>query len=158
MENELILSSTRSTQISLEAVRSGKAGLNSHRQGMLERVPGQGDWARFDLDSIELKDLAYLSAKSGDEFALLRGKREDILFHGEHGRCRFKDILVDLLNDHKLEIIGHAHPGEDIPEPSSDDRKVLKEIGQSQSRIISARTGRVAVFGPNQFEDIWGGD
>ena len=79
MENELILSSTRSTQTSLEAVRSGKAGLNPHRQRMLERVPEQGDWARFDLDSIELKDLAYLSAKSGDEFALLRGKREDIL-------------------------------------------------------------------------------
>ena len=80
--NGLTLSSTHSMQISLEAVRSGKAGLDAHRQKMLDRVPATGDWARFELNSIELKDLAYLTAKVGDEFALLRGKHEDIFFHG----------------------------------------------------------------------------
>ena len=81
-ENGLTLSSSHSTQISLEAVRNGKAGLDAHRQGMLDKVPNQGNWASFTRDSIELKDLAYLTAKVGDEFALLRGKHEDILYHG----------------------------------------------------------------------------
>ena len=29
-----------------------------------------------------MKDLAFLTAKTGDEFAILKGKKEDILFHG----------------------------------------------------------------------------
>ncbi len=87
-ENGVLLSSTKSLQVSLQAVRSGKAGLDAHRQSMLNRVPGQGDWARFELCSLELKDLAYLTAKSGDEFALLRGKKEDILFHGDPANSR----------------------------------------------------------------------
>ena len=74
------LLSSRSLQISLEAIRSGNAGLNAHRQEMLNRVPATGDWSRFDINTVELRDLAYLTAKTGDEFALLRGKKEDILF------------------------------------------------------------------------------
>ena len=42
-ENGLTLSSSHSTQISLEAVRNGKAGLDAHRQRMLDKVPKQGN-------------------------------------------------------------------------------------------------------------------
>lgn len=80
---DITLSSTRSMQTSLQAIRSGKAGLDGHRQSMLNRVPEIGDWASFKYEFIMLKDLAYLTAKTGDEFALLRGKKEDILFHGD---------------------------------------------------------------------------
>ena len=53
-KNSLTLSSTKSTQVSLEAVRIGKAGLDAHRQRMLDRVPNPNDRARFDLNSIEI--------------------------------------------------------------------------------------------------------
>lgn len=112
------LSSSHSTQISLEAVRNGKAGLDAHRQRMLDKVPKQGNWASFTKNSIELKDLAYLTAKIGDEFALLRGKHEDILYHGSRGECTFKDELEKRLKNHQLELVGHAHPGEPVPIPS----------------------------------------
>ena len=56
----LVLSSSRSIQVSLAAVRSGNAGLDAHRQRMLEKTPSTGDWASFERDSIELKDLACL--------------------------------------------------------------------------------------------------
>jgi len=69
----MTLESTKSIQISLETIRSGDAGLNAHRQMMLGRTPETGDWARFALNSLELIDLAYLSAKTGHEFAILRG-------------------------------------------------------------------------------------
>ena len=150
----LLLASTKSTQKSLEAIRIGKAGLDKHRKKILERVPDVGDWAKFNRDSLELKDLAYLTAITGDEFALLRGKREDILFHGDYRCCRFNEILFDMLKNGKLELIGHSHPGEDNPEPSTDDREVLKEIKQKHSQIISGRTGRISDFDPNQFDDL----
>ena len=68
IEDTLTLSSTHSMKISLEAVRNGKAGLDVHRQRMLDRVPETGDWAKFQRGTVELKDLAYQTAKVGDEF------------------------------------------------------------------------------------------
>ncbi len=78
------LLSTQSMRTSLTYIREGSGGLDEHRQTMLMRVPSSGDWARFPLNHLTMKDLAYLTAKTGHEFAILRGKTEDILFHGEN--------------------------------------------------------------------------
>jgi len=83
MEEMVQLDSSKSTQTSLQAIREGNAGLNAHRQTMLDRVPEIGDFASFRYESLELIDLAYLTARTGHEFAILRGKDVDILFHGE---------------------------------------------------------------------------
>ena len=84
----LTIASSASTIVSLEAVRLGKAGLDAHHQIMMIRVPNTGDWARFDHESLTLKDLAYLTAKTGDEFAILRGKKKksSCLISGRTGR------------------------------------------------------------------------
>ena len=150
-EDSLTLSSTRSMHVSLEAVRSGRAGLDAHRQKMLDRVSETGDWARFELNSIDLKDLAYLTAKVGDEFALLRGKHEDILFHGDKLNCHLAVFENDLKRG-KYTLEGHSHPGEEYPVPSDGDRDVLKKIGQKKSFVISARTGIAVDFGQDKFE------
>ena len=147
------LESSRSMEISLEAIREGEAGLNSHRQSMLNRTPEMGDFASFSLESLELKDLAYLTAKTGHEFAILRGKDVDILFHGDSRHCQFPETLAQLMIDHKLEIVGHSHPGEDDPTPSPADRQALLSIGQKKSVVISGRTGRMREFGQNPFDD-----
>lgn len=148
----LTISSSASTKISLEAIRVGKAGLDAHRQIMLIRIPDTGDWASFKHESLELKDLAYLTAKTGDEFAILRSKKEDVLFHGGKTNCKFTGIIYDMLIEHKLVLIGHSHPGEDDPVPSSDDRAVLRLIDQRSSFIISGQTGRITEFTVNPFE------
>lgn len=66
----------------MKAVYDGEAGLNERRKNLLSRVPHSDNWGEFERDSITTKDLAYLSAATHHEFALLRGKRQDILFHG----------------------------------------------------------------------------
>ena len=119
---------------------------------MLIRIPDTGDWASFKHESLELKDLAYLTAKTGDEFAILRSKKEDVLFHGGKTNCKFTGIIYDMLIEHKLVLIGHSHPGEDDPVPSSDDRAVLRLIDQRSSFIISGQTGRITEFTGNPFE------
>ena len=50
----IVLDSSRSTQISLEAIRAGKDGLNAHRQGMLNRTPKVGDSSIFAHKSLKL--------------------------------------------------------------------------------------------------------
>ena len=104
------LDSSKSTQTSLQAIREGNADLNAHRQSMLNRVPDIGNFASFKYDSLEIMDLAYLTAMTGHEFALLRGKDVDILFHGETRHCQFVEALADMLMAHKLTIVGHSHP------------------------------------------------
>lgn len=146
------LASTNSMRVSLESIRLGTAGLDSHRSAMLDRVPAPGMYTNFPYEHLAMKDLAYLTAATGDEFAILRGKRADILFHGFHNRCSFDETLTDLLICKKFHLFGHSHPGEDIPIASPEDRRTLRMIGQTTSRIISARTGIEREFGIDQFE------
>ncbi len=150
----LELLSTQSMRTSLAAIRQGNGGLDAHRQAMLDRVPHPGDWAKFSRLHLTMKDIAYLTAKTGHEFAVLRGKTEDILFHGESVRCAFDDVLVEMLLSRRLVIIGHSHPGEDTPIPSPQDRDTLKRIGQPESKLISGRTGIEITFTMDMFHDF----
>ena len=147
------LSSSKSLQISLEDVKRGRAGLNKHRQSLLERVPKTGDWAKFAADSISMKDIAFLTAKTGDEFAILKGKKADILFHGSKNSCLFDGVLCDMLVGGQVRLYGHSHPAERVPAASSADRNTLSLIGQKKSRIISAITGREIEFTDWEFDD-----
>ena len=67
MDEYIKLSSAESMRRSLETVYVGNAGLNARRQMLLERVPATNDWAAFELNSIEIKDIAYLSAYTHHE-------------------------------------------------------------------------------------------
>ena len=141
-------------RVSLESIRCGKGGLDAHRQTMLNQVPNTGNWEEFPSGHLKLKDLAYLTAKTGHEFAILQGKTKDILFHGESCRCTFDDTLSNMLVSGKLRIYGHSHPGEDIPIPSKPDRETLKRIGQHSSNLISGMSGLEVTYTADLFDDI----
>ena len=149
-----ILSSTASTKISLEAIRNGEAGLNEKRKNMLARVPFSNDWATFERDTISIKDIAYLSAATHHEFALLRGKTRDIIVHGVERHCHFNEELLDLLQTKKLRLVAHSHPDYGDIEPSAEDREFLKHIDQKSSIIVSYITGNEYEFTANLFHDL----
>ncbi len=146
------LSSTKSTEISLTAIRLGNAGLTKRRQNMLDRVPEPGQYASFEKGSIEIIDLAYLSAQEGHEFALIRGKKNDILMHGTATGCDFDSDFEDAFMNGKMELIAHSHPDMDKIIPSKEDREFLKKINQKTSIIISWYTGRQIEFSTDEFE------
>lgn len=150
------LASNESTRISLQYIREKRDGLNKHRQSLLNRVPEQEVWAVFPLNSIEDKDLAYLSAETGDEFALLRGKKQDILYRGNAMHCHIErdELLMSLLQDRKIRLECHSHPDYDKIIPSQDDRNFIAMFGQKTSRIVSSYTGKVITFDANRFNDI----
>lgn len=146
------LQSAQSLRVSLESIRRGDGGLDEHRAAMLRRVPEVGDWAKFPYGHLSMKDLAYLTAKTSHEFAILRGKREDILFHGTARRCLFEGVLEELLLSKRLMLFGHSHPGEIKPVASKEDRDVLRIIGQTTSRLISGQSGIEIQFSDDPFE------
>ncbi len=147
------LASARSIQISLESIRLGEAGLTQRRENLLNRVPNKGDYAPFKKDSVTIEDLAYLSAQEGHEFALLRSKSNDILFHGNATGCTFTDDLEVLFVQGRMELVAHSHPDLEHIIPSSEDRDFLKSIGQKKSVIISWYTGRQLEFYADEFEE-----
>lgn len=147
-----LLSSSHSTLISLKGVLEGTDGLDRHKQALLERVPNTGDWAKVDKDSVDTLDIAFLSAKEGHEFAILKGKKNDILFHGDARHCIFDDDLVEMLKSGKLNLFAHSHPDYETIIPSDDDREFLRFIGQSESKIVSWVTGRELSFTANKFD------
>ena len=149
-----LLSSIASTKTSLEAIRNGEAGLTEKRKSMLARVPCSNDWSTFEKDTISIKDIAYLSAATHHEFALLRGKTKDIIVHGVERHCHFNEELLGLLQTKKLRLIAHTHSDYGKIIPSADDREFLKHIGQKTSVIISYITGAEFEFASNSFEDI----
>ena len=153
-EEQIFLASSASTRTSLEAIRNKHAGLTQKREKILARVPNSNDWAAFSKDAIAIKDIAYLAASTGDEFALLRGKTKDIVFHGVQYHCHIDGELLDLLRTKKLRLIAHTHPDYGEIYPSNDDRDFLKYIGQKTSKIISSITGIEQTFSANPFDDI----
>lgn len=155
MNVEIKLSSEKSYAISLESVRLGEAGLSEHRANMLRRVPESGNWTNFKKNSITNKDIAYLSAYTHHEFAILRGKHTDILFHGVAEHCVFDDELLELLKSGKLKLVSHTHPDTGVIIPSKDDRDFLKLIGQTESCIVSYITGKERTFTANMFDDLF---
>jgi len=157
VKNSTILSSSASTQKSLEAIRNGDADLNERRKSILARVPHSNDWAAFEHESIRIKDIAYLSAATHQEFALLRGKSKDIVFHGIERHCEFNEELLSLLKTKKLRLIAHTHPDYGFIEPSADDRDFLKYIEQRKSIIVSYITGYEMEFTSNIFDDFMEG-
>lgn len=150
------LASEESTRISLQYIREQRDGLNQHRQSLLNRVPEHESWAVLSLNSVEDKDLAYLSAATGDEFALLRGKNEDILYRGTPAHCHIEkdDLLMSLLEGHKIRLECHSHPDYEMIIPSQDDRDFIASFGQKSSRIVSSYTGKVITFHANRFDDL----
>lgn len=152
IESTLTIASSKSTRVSLAGIRIGRYDLSEQRKNLLSRVPKSGDYVRLSLNSLEVMDLAYLSAKTGDEFAILRSKKEDVLFHGTATSCVFDGELEEDIRNHKYELIAHSHPGEEEPEPLLEDRLFLKEINQYSSFVVSGRTGRVTEFTSDLFE------
>ncbi len=153
MKDSITLSSSASMQVSLDAIFNGNAGLTEHRKRLLEHVPNSNDWAALPLGSLETKDIAYLSAATHHEFAILRGKTKDILFHGTERHCFITGELFDLLKAKKLRLIAHSHSDRGRIIPSQDDRDFLTYIGQKSSTIISYITGVEIEFSADIFNE-----
>ena len=103
---------------------------------------------------ITTKDIAYLSAATHHEFALLRGKKQDILFHGTNYHCNITDDMVELLQQGKLYLVAHTHPDYGTIKPSANDRKFLQRIGQKKSLIVSYITGVEREFSDDDYRDL----
>lgn len=143
-------SSPKSLEKSLLAIREGTAGLTKTREVILSRVPESGSYHRFNKNKISIHDLAYLSAATGHEFSLFRGKNEDILFHGTTYACDIEENIAEELISRGYKWIAHSHIDMGNLTPSIADRETLRKLNQQKSIIIGP-TGKEIEYYQNEF-------
>lgn len=142
--------SRKSIETSLRAIRNGKARLSTKRKMLLKRVPESGNYHKFKRNEITIHDLAYLSAATGHEFALFRGKRYDVLVHGTVSSCNVYGTFADELLE-GYEWVAHSHVDLGPLVASADDRATLRKFKQKTSIIIGP-TGKEIIFTDNEFD------
>lgn len=142
--------STKSYKRSLLDIRNGKAGLDKRRQNILNRMPHTGDFLKLERDSISVRDLAYLSAATSNEFTLFRGKEHDIIVRGNSMECNIEEDLSEEIIKKHFKWIAHSHVDGGPLMASVEDRKTLHKLNQAESIIVGI-DGEEIVFGQSLF-------
>ena len=142
--------STKSYKRSLLDIRSGKAGLDKRRQNILNRMPYSGDFLKLQRESISVRDLAYLSAATSNEFTLFRGKEHDIIVRGNSMECNIEEDLSEEIIKKHFKWIAHSHVDGGPLMASVEDRKTLHKLNQAESIIVGI-DGEEIVFGQSLF-------
>lgn len=128
--------SSESYRRSLLEIAAGKAGLDKRRSNILGRLKEPGAYHRFERDSISTRDIAYLSAATGHEFALFRSKHEDILVRGDSRSCDIVGSLGDEILSKRYIWVAHSHVDGGMLVASIADRETLRLLGQKSSIIV----------------------
>lgn len=144
--------STKSFKRSLADIAAGKAGLDKRRQNILGRLGESGSSHRFEKGSISNRDLAYLSAATGNEFALFRSKNEDILVRGNARTCDVSGELGEEILEKMYEWVAHSHVDGGNLAASVEDRDTLRKLKQKKSIIIGI-DGQEVEFHVSPFDD-----
>lgn len=143
--------SPQSFRRSLREISEGKAKLDKRRQSILSRVPNSGDFYRFERDYISNRDLAYLSAATGTEFALFRSKHKDILIRGTAHKCDIAGDLQEEIFGRGYEWVAHSHIDRGVLKPSPQDRNTLKRLKQKTSTLVGI-DGEEITYSQSEFD------
>lgn len=121
--------------------------LNNRQKQILESLPMFDSRAIVPKSDINMIDLAALTAKTGDEFALFTKSGERMIVRGNRFMVAITPEEAHMLGEAGYSWSGHTHPGIDINslQPSSGDYAILNQFNQQQSLIYNS-AGQYLVF------------
>jgi len=128
-------------------VAFGAKELNLKQQELLDKLPGYGSKVIVSKRDVSMLDLAALTAKTGDEFAMFTRKGERLIIRGDKSQVPLYKSGALELNAKGYKWSGHTHPGFDAKSlvVSDGDRKILGYFTQSSSVLYNA-AGKHVVF------------
>jgi len=132
------------------AIYSGYGNLTARQQRILDLLPGYDSRAIVPKRLINQMDLAALTAKTGDEFAMFTTGGRRLLVRGGPLNVPVDTVEGAALAKRGWRWSAHTHPGPtDAVLPSSvGDRAVLSSMGGSRSAIFNS-VGRRGLFNEN---------
>lgn len=130
----------------LANLSSGDITLRKKQKEVLKKVPKAGDWNYFRNKEVDIKDLAALTAATGDEFALFAGKNGKIVIHGNSMKWNIPEEAWNEIKNNQMIWIAHSHPTITKLRESPEDIETLKLFTwQKKSSIIDLQ-GNIKEF------------
>ena len=122
--------------------------LNNRQKKILEKLPEYDSRVTVPKKSVNMKDLAALTAETGDEFALFTKGNERLIIRGDSRTVNIDVEQAKILSEQGYRWSGHTHPGIGMMclSASSGDMEILKCFKQSVAYIYNSQ-GMYLEFG-----------
>lgn len=123
-------------------------GLNKRQERLLEMLPDFDSKTVVSKNSVNMADLAALTAKTGVEYAMFTKGSERLIIRGNEYMVNIDVKIAQKLVKDGYKWSGHTHPGNDmfVLFASDGDKQILKCFNQEQSVILNSK-GHYNVFG-----------
>ncbi len=123
------------------AVFDRTAPLGARQNGLLNQLAGDGARITVPKDAVSIQDIAALTARTGDEFAIFTKGNERMILRGNGDRIEVSPQLLQQLKSEGWRWSAHSQPGTRIGDAvaSASDQRLLRELGQNQSLIVNSR-------------------
>ena len=145
---ELTISARNTGKGNPNAIIHFDADLNTRQQNLLNQLPDYDSSVVVKKSDVSLNDLAALTVKTGDEFAMFTRGSQRLIVRGGPTNVNINEVRAIELFKMGYKWSGHTHPGIDynVKMPSSGDKSILNIFGQEQSVIYDSK-GRFEIFG-----------
>ena len=121
--------------------------LNNRQRKLLENLTGYDSRLVVPKKSVNMKDLAALTAETGDEFALFTKGGERLIIRGDSRTVNIDVEQAKMLSEQGYKWSGHTHPGieDGFATPSQGDKDILRCFDQDTSVIYNSK-GKFRTF------------
>lgn len=122
--------------------------LTNRQKELLNKLPDYDSRTIVPKNDVNMADLAALTAKTGDEFAMFTKSGERLIIRGNTRKVKISPEAAKELSKSGYRWSGHTHPGTSLlcMVASDGDKSVLKEFNQDSSVIYNSK-GQFNVFG-----------
>ena len=145
---ELNISSRNTSRGNPNAINHFDVDLNTRQQNLLNHLPDYDSSVIVKKSDVSLSDLAALTAKTGDEFAMFTRGSQRLIIRGNPYSVNINGDLAQQLYNAGYKWSGHTHPGTgfNVKIASEGDRFILEQFNQSRSSIYDS-SGQFDIFG-----------
>ena len=121
--------------------------LNTRQKNLLQQLPNCDSSIIINKGDVNLKDLAALTAKTGDEFAMFTRGSQRMIIRGNASAVYIDGAMAQELYNAGFKWSGHTHPGigVNVKFASEGDMYILEQFNQTQSVIFDSQ-GNFSVF------------
>lgn len=121
--------------------------LNTRQTRLLQQLPDCDSIILVNKNDVNLRDLAALTAKTGDEFALFTRGSQRMIIRGNPNAVNINETMAQELYNAGFKWSGHTHPGSGFNArfASEGDMHILEQFNQTQSIILDSQ-GNFNIF------------
>ena len=148
MAEDFTIQNRNHTEGNPNAVAILGADLNNRQKILLERLPKYDSRIIVKKSDVSMTDLAALTAKTGDEFAVFTRGSQRLVIRGDSRSVNINEKMALELAQQGYKWSGHTHPGMNgnCLFASKGDKLILKCFGQDVAYIYNSK-GEYSDFG-----------